>query len=257
MNGAVISFWTRTALNPALAPDRLHLRLSDSGLSTMFSDFDIVLSVNNGLTPTGYPADWTQYSYTVLGLSGPTLGRFALNYSVPDTSVAGDYIGIDNVQASATVIPEPATVGLLVGAALAGAFTRLRKRRLSVLLAGAIAVLASASEAQAQSRATSDKEKARQAVKVTVIHAPSMAKGLATPSTGRRAEIEGAATPGVQSLGARSRSGDATVSRLTGGGYVAKLGRSYMPAVIAVKNVDGSISVRHDGGKNKEVRRDQ
>ena len=42
------------------------------------------------------------------GLGAGTTGRFAFHYSVPDTSINGDYIGIDSVSISA--VPEPASI---------------------------------------------------------------------------------------------------------------------------------------------------
>jgi hypothetical protein len=43
---------------------------------------------------------WTEYTITLAGLPGPTPGRFAFHYDVPNGGAAGlqgDYIGIDSV----------------------------------------------------------------------------------------------------------------------------------------------------------------
>ena len=136
VNGSQISFWTRTTVNPAIAPDRLRLRFSDNGASTATTDFDTVLSVNEALTSTGYPADWTQFTYTFTGLPGLARGRFAFEYSVPDTSLNGDYIGIDSVVFNSD-IPEPATVLMLT----TGIVMLLLARRRPRFAMGVIAAL--------------------------------------------------------------------------------------------------------------------
>jgi PEP-CTERM motif len=129
-NTDVISFWTRTEVNPAAFPDRLELRLSLSGASTNVGSSDssvgdfstVLLTVNSGLTTTGYPGGWALFSATISGLGGATDGRFAFRYTVPDTSVNGDYIGIDTVRV--TAVPEPTTLGLVAFGMLAAARAR-------------------------------------------------------------------------------------------------------------------------------------
>lgn len=106
-NGDVISFYSRTVVYPTFNPDRLELRMSTNGASvnagasaSSVGDFTILLlSINPTLSTTGYPATWTQYSYTVSGLSSPLSGRFAFRYYVTGTGDPGnaDYIGVDNV----------------------------------------------------------------------------------------------------------------------------------------------------------------
>ncbi len=109
--GDTISFWTRTVDSPFF-PDRLRLVLSTNGASTNVADFStVLLSVNEGLTTTGYPNAWTQFSVTLT--SGGT-GRFAFNYNVPNGGPSGansDFIGIDDV--AYTAVPEPATMAAL------------------------------------------------------------------------------------------------------------------------------------------------
>jgi hypothetical protein len=125
-NGDVISFWTRTVTTPAF-PDRLRLVFSSSGASTSAASFSTtLLSVNEGLTTAGYPNTWTQFTYVMTGLSGPTSGRFAFNYNVPNGGPSGtnsDFIGIDSV--SYTAVPEPATMAALG----LGALAVIRRRR--------------------------------------------------------------------------------------------------------------------------------
>ncbi len=110
-NGDTITFYTRTVNNPSSFPDRLRLVLSTNGASTAASDFSTILvSVNEGLTTVGYPNTWTQFTGTVSGLAGPTTGRFAFNYNVPNGGPSGnnsDYIGIDTVTLSSSVCASP------------------------------------------------------------------------------------------------------------------------------------------------------
>ena len=105
-NGDIISFYTRTTENPATFPDRLELRISTdatevmpSGPNNVGSFTLLALSVNSGLTTTDYPGVWTQFTYTISGLSGPTNGRIALRYHVTNGGPSGtnsNYIGIDD-----------------------------------------------------------------------------------------------------------------------------------------------------------------
>lgn len=134
-NGASFSFFTRTTDQP-IAPDRLEVRLSLNGGSANagtgpagIGDFGtLLLTVNPTLTLTDYPSAWTQYTVTLSGLGGPSWGRLGFRYFVPDTSVNGDYIGIDTFATDATPAPEPATLGLLA-LGLAGGISRRFARR--------------------------------------------------------------------------------------------------------------------------------
>ena len=107
-NGVVVSFFTRTETS-APAPDRLELRMSLNGNSsnvgatdTSVGDFTtVLLTVNPTQTSGGYPSTWTQFSATLSGLpAGVTQGRLGFRYFVTDTSVNGDYIGIDTLVVS-------------------------------------------------------------------------------------------------------------------------------------------------------------
>jgi hypothetical protein len=127
-NGDTISFWTRTVTTPAF-PDRLLLRLSLSGASTLTSDFSTTLvTVNSALSTTGFPSVYTQFTTTLTGLSGPTSGRFAFNYNVPSGGPSGansDFIGIDDVVYTSAPVPEPATFAVLG----LGAVALIRRRK--------------------------------------------------------------------------------------------------------------------------------
>lgn len=115
-NGDVVSFWTRTVDLPTF-PDRLELRFSNVGgvnvgsTPTSVGTFNLLLSVNPNLTPTGFPNVWTQYSSTISGLGGPTSGAIALRYFVTSGGPDGansDYIGVDTFRIT-NAVPEPAT----------------------------------------------------------------------------------------------------------------------------------------------------
>lgn len=126
-NGAIWSFWTRTVDAPAF-PDRLHLKMSTNGGSTNVADFTTTLvSVNNGLTTTGYPSVWTEFSGSISGLGGPVQGRLAFHYDVPNGGPSGsnsDYIGIDTFDYNP--VPEPGTIAVV---ALGLGALMLRRRK--------------------------------------------------------------------------------------------------------------------------------
>jgi hypothetical protein len=130
-NGDTLSFYTRTEIG-APFPDRLEVRLSANGASgdvggtdTSVGDFTtLLLSINPGLAFGGYPEDWTAYSVVVSGLGGATDARLAFRYSVEDTNVNGNYIGIDTVRLEQRVA-EPSSILLF----LLGAAGLSRKRR--------------------------------------------------------------------------------------------------------------------------------
>jgi|GEM_PF-2761107 len=73
--------------------------LSVNGASTDPADFTATLiTINEGLTLSGYPTDWTQYGGTLSGFpAGGLSGRFAFWYDVPNggpNGINSDYIGI-------------------------------------------------------------------------------------------------------------------------------------------------------------------
>jgi hypothetical protein len=105
-NGDVISFYTRTGTGSTF-PDRLELRLSTAGAfsadpatTTTVGDYTtLALSVNPALNPSEYPETWTQFSYTVTGLTGQVDCRIAFRYFVTlggPTGANSNFIGIDD-----------------------------------------------------------------------------------------------------------------------------------------------------------------
>lgn len=135
-NGDKIGFWARTE-SGSIAPDRLELRLSLNGASTnvgatdaSVGDFStLLLTINPALAPGGFPENWALFQATISGLGGPTDGRFAFRYNVVDTSVNGDYIGIDTVRVTQSDVPEPSTLALLSGGLVSAARFRRRRNR--------------------------------------------------------------------------------------------------------------------------------
>lgn len=107
-NGDVISFWTRVEENPATYPDKLEFRVNLNNKSinvgedaTSVGDFTtLATTVNPAVSPDGFPATWTKYTYTITGLTAPKWGRFAFRYATPDAGPSGNNgngIGIDDV----------------------------------------------------------------------------------------------------------------------------------------------------------------
>lgn len=104
-NGDVFTFWTRTT--DGTFPDRMQIRMSTNGNSAnvgatnaSVGDFtNLLLDINPGLTGTGYPVAWQQYTVTIAGLATPTSGRLAFRYFVTNGGggANSDYIGVDNV----------------------------------------------------------------------------------------------------------------------------------------------------------------
>lgn len=127
-NGDQIKFWTRTVANPAVWPDRLFLKISTSGASKNPTDFGApIVSVNNLLTLTDYPAVYTQYTATLSGLPGAgASGRFAFNYNVPmggPLGVNSNFISIDTVEyiaAPSSTVLNPSSYVVVEGTPFGG-----------------------------------------------------------------------------------------------------------------------------------------
>lgn len=144
-NGTTVSFFTRTG-NVASFADRLVVRLSTAGASTNtggtataagtpVGDFTTTLgAVNNSLVSNGYPTSWTQFTFTITGISAPTTGRVAFNYFVTNGGPNGsnsDIIGIDTIRinaVTAAVTPEPGALAFLAPVLLGGIVV-LRRRK--------------------------------------------------------------------------------------------------------------------------------
>ncbi|WP_291274104.1 choice-of-anchor J domain-containing protein [Flavobacterium sp.] len=107
-NGDIVTFYTRKGTDGTTDyPDRLELRMSSAGThvvpSTGSSDVGTFTTLCTSVNPTlaagfVYPKTWTQYTYTVSGLSGSTAVRFAFRYFITNGGPNGansDLIGVD------------------------------------------------------------------------------------------------------------------------------------------------------------------
>jgi hypothetical protein len=123
INNMTLTFYTRTS--DASFADQLQIRLSTSGDSSDLSDFGTLAFTINPALGSDYPADWTQYAVSFSGFTDGILGRIAFNYLIPDTSLYGNYIGIDSVRVET---PEPATLVLMLAALVPLGFAARRRR---------------------------------------------------------------------------------------------------------------------------------
>lgn len=131
-NGDTVSFWTRNADPLSTFPDRMQVRFGAGaganpgvGATSVGAFTTLLLDINPTYGPN-YPTSWTQYTLTISGLSGPTVGRLAFRYFVENggpTGANSDYIGLDTLEIRA--VPTPGAAALLGIAGLAG----LRRRR--------------------------------------------------------------------------------------------------------------------------------
>lgn len=109
-NDDIIRFFSRVGLPVGqvnvVYPDRLEMRISTNGSLTAVpsgetgvGDYtNLALTINENLTTTGYPTNWTLYQYTVSGLSGPTDCKIAFRYFVTNGGTQGtnsNIVGID------------------------------------------------------------------------------------------------------------------------------------------------------------------
>lgn len=142
INGATISFATRTASTPTVYPDRLQVYVCNTNTynlptgATSVGSFSLIFDVNNTLSTAttavqtgslvaGYPQVWTVYTATVTGIPSSVSGRVAFRYFVTNAGavgVNGNYIGLDEVKVNlpCTSIPtfsvsQTATAGVCGG----------------------------------------------------------------------------------------------------------------------------------------------
>jgi PEP-CTERM motif len=134
----VLTFGNGTSLNFALRLlgegflDTVQVYYSTSGNSSNVGsttsstgDFTL-LQTFSASDDTG----WLAESVLVSGLSGSTSGRFAFRYVVDDTSLNGDFIGIDSVDVTSVAsIPEPESWALMAAGLAALGWSRRRRAR--------------------------------------------------------------------------------------------------------------------------------
>lgn len=96
-NGDKIKFYTRTYDNPAVAPDRLEVRLNavnssaDVGrdTSSVGNFTTVLLDINPTYDLEAYPGEWTLYEATITGLPTARKSRVAFRYYVPNGGPGG------------------------------------------------------------------------------------------------------------------------------------------------------------------------
>lgn len=106
-NGDIVTFYSRAATGGGAFPDRLELRLSTTGASSVTpsggsaglgSFTTVLLTINPALTTTGYPEVWTQFTATISGMPSPTACKLAFRYYVTNGGPSGansNIIGLD------------------------------------------------------------------------------------------------------------------------------------------------------------------
>jgi hypothetical protein len=169
--------------------DRVEVYFSTAGASadvgateTSTGDFTF-LTAFDSTVDTG----WLNQAVTLSGLTGPASGRFAFRYVVDDTSIAGDYAGIDSVVVNAAAIPEPGSIALI--ALGIGAMIHARRRRPVRWLAFAGASLTAMTTMTAQAAEPQTSANGLMTFpNVTVVAQPPVEKGApAAPSDGLKA----------------------------------------------------------------------
>lgn len=119
-----LSFFARSTGIDDGFPDRLQVYLSTAGASTATASFTNLLFDSSTIGNA-----WTLENIAIAAQGAGATGRLAWRYFIPDTSVAGDYLGIDTV--TITAVPEPSVVAsMLMGfGALSLAISRRKNRR--------------------------------------------------------------------------------------------------------------------------------
>jgi len=253
-NGEQLNFSLRLLAEGAV--DTVQVYYSTAGASSNVGttadstgDFQLLGTYSASAT-TG----WTNNALTLSGLSGATSGRYAFRYLVDDTSVNGDYIGIDSVSISA--VPEPSTALMLLLGLGVVAFSRKKLRLLALAGLSASTLVAQAAEPQTGANGLMSFPNARVAVQPELVATAAPAgsgmvayKDAATgqlvgPSAEQAAELAAAAVPAgasVQSTGRQSASARVAPLTTARGGVGRKLDGSTVSYAIVHKNADGKL----------------
>jgi hypothetical protein len=238
-NGESLNFSLRLLGDGLL--DQVEVYFSDDGASADLSNFSLLTAFESD-TDTG----WQQRAALVDGLAAPASGRFAFRYVVDDTSLNGNYIGIDSVSINA--IAEPSSVALvLLGAIALGQSKRWRRR---CVVASGMAGVVWATSAHAGPVGHQEQQGVMSFPHVQVVAQPAAPPGAfmayKDPVTGQltnpsaeQAALLTAASRGPAPL---ARQAPQQVTRAQHGGVRLKLDERQARYAIARKAPDGSIS---------------
>lgn len=119
-NGDVVSFYTRKGGDGTgtIYPDNLQLTMSANGDASVLPSIDendlgdfttLAVEINPNLDSSSYPFEWTQYTYTVSGLTGLTPVKFGFRYYVTNGGPSGDnsdIIAVDDFSVDRTLNTE-------------------------------------------------------------------------------------------------------------------------------------------------------
>lgn len=238
-NGESLNFSLRLLGEGAL--DRVEVYFSTSGAGTDVGNSFSLLTAFEADLDTG----WQQRTALVDGLTGPASGRFGFRYVVDDTSLNGNYIGIDSVSINA--IPEPSTVALMCFGAMALRFRKRWCRRW--LFTGGMASLTLAAYAAAP-----DQDGVMRFPHVQVVTQPSApaapsGAGLIAykdPVTGKltspNPEQAALLTSAMRAAAPLARQAPPQVARARHGGVRLMLDERHDRFAVARKAADGSIT---------------
>lgn len=124
--------------------DTVEVYLSTGGASTSLGGFNLL-----GTFASAADTGWVDHAITIGGLTAPASGRFAFRYVVDDTSLHGDYIGIDTFSVNAIAIPIPGTLALIaLGLCAVAGMSRVRRPAGWLALSG-LALAATTAQAAA------------------------------------------------------------------------------------------------------------
>jgi hypothetical protein len=238
VNGESLNFSLRLLGEGLL--DRVEVYFSDSGASTdVGGDFSFLASFASDVD-TG----WQDQTLLISGLTAPASGRFGFHYVVDDTSLNGNYIGIDSVSINA--LPEPATIALVCLGALA---LRQRKRiRRHWLAAAGLGSLAFAAQAAPQNDGIMTFPHVQVVRQPAPAASPQQGGFMAykDPVTGQltnpNAEQAALLTASARTVAPIARQAPPQVARARHGGVSLKLDDRQARYAIARKAADGSIT---------------
>ncbi|NYE60305.1 hypothetical protein FHW58_001457 [Duganella sp. 1224] len=242
VNGESLNFSLRLLGEGLL--DRVEVYFSPHGASTDVGAGFALLGAFEADADTG----WQERTVLVNGLAAPASGRFGFRYVVDDTSLNGNYVGLDSVSINA--IPEPSTVALVCLGAIALGSRRLRRRWLA---AGGLAGVALA--AHAAHAATADDQGVMRFPHVQVVAQPATAPAPLAPDglmaykdpvtgqlTGPTAEQSALLTAKPRGAAPLARQASPQVTRAAHGGVRLRLDERHARYAMAHKQTDGSVS---------------